>query len=426
MQHHSELHLLSLAWKARTTSNVALVALDTEFSGKLNGINHVVELGLSYVQFHSTNCEETPVIKTRNLIVRNATHLRTMVPFSLDKPEYVEKEADLKVLLDRLFEDLTKDNEWVVLLAHDGVEDLNRLRRACGWRPPRAVVVLDTQRIWYALKHRTEGGSLAVACESYGIAFDRKEQHNAGHDAKHTLELGIHKAKHSINRSTSSSPPPPNSTSAHFSAGSKRPAARRVKHPIPYRGNPAYAPVASTDSPFPERRRHTRLSTQRDATLLGKPGPSESKKKGILLGSAGLNLLKVQSKAHQDPPDSDDSSVDGYNRALGRSLNQAIEPSVATASVVWPQGSKRKRSTSDSYASGEGTSTDSVPRPISYKKRRLEPKAKTHHGSNMPNSGHNAEEPPVATTIYVVDLTADTPPRPGFIQNMDPVDLTGE
>lgn len=415
MHRHSELRLLSLAWKARTTSNVAFVAVDTEFSNGRGNFTHVVELGLSYVQFRPQNCGEAPVIKTRNLIVKNVKHLRKMVPFSLDKPEYVEREDDLKVLLDGFFEDLIEKNDWVVFLAHDALEDLNRLQRACSWRPPRAVVSLDTQRIWYALRHRTNGGSLGVACESYGIAFDPKEHHSAGHDAKHTLELGLHKAKHSVDRSTSSSPAPPNIESAHDNT-----ATRPLRTPTSYQSNPSCAPTAKTDSPVSKKRKRTKVIKQQEAALQGKSGPYEPQNTRALDGITAFGSSQVHRNAADDLPGYAESPFHGKNLDLGGNANRGLKPSAGMASALWPRGAKRQRSVSES------PSTDGIPRQVGYTKQKLESSAKTHHGSNKPIPGDSLRQFAVATATEIVDLTADTPPRPGFITNLDPVDLTRE
>jgi hypothetical protein len=152
----------------------------------------------------------------------------------------------------------------------------------------------------------------------------------------------------------------------------------------------------------------------------------EPQKEGGLRSNAALDSSEGRIDAAKALPGYAESPCTGKGLDLGSNVNRGVKPSAKKARVLRNRGVKRQRSASATYASGEETSTDAMPRQVSYKKRKLESSAKTSHASDTPFPDGSVGQGSVATATEIVDLTADTPPPPAFITNMDPVDLTRE
>jgi DNA polymerase III epsilon subunit-like protein len=199
----SDLELLRRVWEDLEHKTTGFVALDTEFQPNGN----IVELGFAIRQVISPgNGYARAPTTTRNIIVENARPPK--ISFSFGRSETVRDQQDLYPILLEIFHDLQAKNAKVVLVGHDIAGDLDRLQTACGWVKPSAVTLLDTQKIWRALHHTIERGTLTLCLQSYNINHKSTELHNAGNDAFYTLKLMFCKAEHAHNRHASPAPNP--------------------------------------------------------------------------------------------------------------------------------------------------------------------------------------------------------------------------
>lgn len=183
---NNERELLRRIWLEAEKTPTAFVSLDTEYTPK-----GVCELGLAIRTKHNP-------ITARHFIVNKTRQLkrRQPKPFAFGSSEEVEHEGDLLALLDDTLAHLQSENHVVVLAGHEVQVELHNLRKCCGWEVPSQVVVLDTLHIWRSWINVPAWGSLEQALEFFDLLGNNKGQlHNAGNDAKYTMELLVRKAE---------------------------------------------------------------------------------------------------------------------------------------------------------------------------------------------------------------------------------------
>jgi hypothetical protein len=185
---NNERELLRRIWLEADSKSTAFLSIDTEFTSK-----GICELGIAT----RTKGSET---RTRHLVITSTRKLRTKdpKPFKFGQSEEIRKEADLRPILNAALSDLQLAHDVVVLVGHDVQNDLGNLKKHCGWQVPNQIIVLDTLHIWRAWVNVPHRGNLEQALDTFALLDDSECLHNAGNDAKYTMELLVRKANQAV------------------------------------------------------------------------------------------------------------------------------------------------------------------------------------------------------------------------------------
>ncbi|OIW31439.1 hypothetical protein CONLIGDRAFT_631382 [Coniochaeta ligniaria NRRL 30616] len=182
---NNERELLRRIWLEADAKPTVFVSVDTEYTNQ-----GVCELGLATRQKHTpTFARHFIVNSTRGLKQKNPK------PFNFGLSEEVRHEENLRPILVDTLARLQAENEVVVLVGHDVQVELGNLRKHCGWELPGGVLVLDTLHIWRSWINVPTRGNLEQALEFFDLLKEQPANlHNAGNDARYTMELLVHKA----------------------------------------------------------------------------------------------------------------------------------------------------------------------------------------------------------------------------------------
>lgn len=185
---NNERELLRRIWLEANTTPTAFISLDTEYTHQ-----GVCELGIATTQKHSH-------IRARHVVVNDSRRLKRTKPkpFQFGLSDEVQTEGELLPILVDALASLRAENQVVVLTGHDVQVEIRNLRKCCGWEVPNNVIVLDTQRIWRSWVNVPVRGNLQQALEFFNILCLKAHLHNAGNDAKYTMELLVRKASQAV------------------------------------------------------------------------------------------------------------------------------------------------------------------------------------------------------------------------------------